>query len=795
MAGERAQAATARALASLGVDADLGGASPALDVGLCLGGAGGRGRGREERGRGGGGRRRRREEWKRGPISPSSSSSSPPSPSPPSPSDAARLSPRGAASGEASATAASTPRPVPQGSGAASDGTPDSVPQGQRQPSVLLQGAQAQAARRALALNLKLQGALRQELRGVEDTLQRNREILVAAEARLSSKRCVGITTSSDKFLWSRAVQKFLQVGAHPGKNPGLHKEQETILRRGDQAPWRTAEVEALSKYIAKNHPEVMDPQTAHQSHPVDWEKAAVFVDKNPRRNNKRDRVHCMRTGEECRLRWMHVGVFGAEADAPWTKEEDLAVMMQAEQRGAREWVKIAEEVQKVNGGVRRRTPIACLRRYQATLNTNFLRWSKWTDEEDRILHAAVKCYGPKNWLMVARDLPGRSPAQCENKFKHTRRANGVGSAAMMNLALYRDRLLRRCKGSKPEASADDDAPSQADGGNLDQDPQQQQQQQQEKNKRQRRQQQQPQQSQNAEKRPDDQDFWGPTQPTRSGLWTPTEERRLCMAVRALMPQGTEFNKGKDRPLPSEPAAATAGAAAAGGRVEAGATASGAGTTKKRPRDTAEASPNDGPGAPHSAVGEGGCAREEEKGEGEGAGRKNRCRAREATNALEHLSGVHWGEVAALMAYTRNEGQCRVKWFEVMDPSVNRSRVWEPEEDAQLLKIMKVRKIGAWRAAERDMADFAQERGILRRTDHSCRRRFAHLEPEKYEQHKRDARDRKGVVPRLNAPSSADYGGKTEITFEDFDLVEESSEEDDDEAEGDDGDDDDDIGW
>lgn len=51
----------------------------------------------------------------------------------------------------------------------------------------------------------------------------------------------------------------------------------------------------------------------------------------------------------------------------------------------------IAEEVQKVNGGVRRRTPIACLRRFQATLNTNFVRWSKWTDAEDRLLHAAVK--------------------------------------------------------------------------------------------------------------------------------------------------------------------------------------------------------------------------------------------------------------------------------------------------------------------------------------------------------------------------------------------------------------------
>ena len=59
----------------------------------------------------------------------------------------------------------------------------------------------------------------------------------------------------------------------------------------------------------------------------------------------------------------------------------------------------IADEVQKVNGGVRRRTPIACLRRFQATLNTSFLRWSKWSEEEDRMLHAAVKViYACEKW-------------------------------------------------------------------------------------------------------------------------------------------------------------------------------------------------------------------------------------------------------------------------------------------------------------------------------------------------------------------------------------------------------------
>lgn len=48
------------------------------------------------------------------------------------------------------------------------------------------------------------------------------------------------------------------------------------------------------------------------------------------------------------------------------------------------------------------------------------------------------------------------------------------------------------------------------------------------------------------------------------------------------------------------------------------------------------------------------------------------------------------------------------------------------------------------------------------------------------------------MEPRLNAPYSAYHGGKTEITFEDFRLVDESSEEAEVDDEEDDGDND---GW
>lgn len=50
---------------------------------------------------------------------------------------------------------------------------------------------------------------------------------------------------------------------------------------------------------------------------------------------------------------------------------------------------------------------------------------------------------------------------------------------------------------------------------------------------------------------------------------------------------------------------------------------------------------------------------------------------------------------------------------------------------------VEARGVGEWRAVEMDMANWAQKQGMLRRTDHTCRRRYMAIEPEKYDEHKR----------------------------------------------------------
>ena len=87
------------------------------------------------------------------------------------------------------------------------------------------------SARTALSRNLELQAAFRQELTKVEKALVESREELRKAQDRLSRKKSVGIVTTSEKFVWSRGVDKFLAVNAHPLKL-GKRKEIEKELRK-----------------------------------------------------------------------------------------------------------------------------------------------------------------------------------------------------------------------------------------------------------------------------------------------------------------------------------------------------------------------------------------------------------------------------------------------------------------------------------------------------------------------------------------------------------------------------------
>lgn len=161
-------------------------------------------------------------------------------------------------------------------------------------------------------------------------------------------------------------------------------------------------------------HPPAVDAATAVGALArVDWTAVAAAVREAPRSHKTKTRSGRVRTAEECRLRWSNYDMPGSADVEVWSKTEDMTIMEQATIRRGREWVEVAKMVNECEegggggggggsgggGGLKRRTPVACLRRFQGALNNDLVRWNKWSDREDALLLNAVTV---RDWLAFA---------------------------------------------------------------------------------------------------------------------------------------------------------------------------------------------------------------------------------------------------------------------------------------------------------------------------------------------------------------------------------------------------------
>jgi hypothetical protein len=118
------------------------------------------------------------------------------------------------------------------------------------------------------------------------------------------------------------------------------------------------------------------------------------------------------RTYMQCRNRWFEYFDHSTDgAIGPWTPHEDAqlfnAVM---KQKGIKNcWVEVAAQVPT-------RATHQCKQRWIQHLKPATQKLGKWTDEEDVLLSRAVKKHG-KNWMIVARGVPGRSNIQCQKRW------------------------------------------------------------------------------------------------------------------------------------------------------------------------------------------------------------------------------------------------------------------------------------------------------------------------------------------------------------------------------------------
>eukprot|EP00055_Hartaetosiga_balthica_P013737 m.71709 g.71709 ORF g.71709 m.71709 type:complete len:702 (+) comp8361_c1_seq3:176-2281(+) len=118
------------------------------------------------------------------------------------------------------------------------------------------------------------------------------------------------------------------------------------------------------------------------------------------------------KSSEDCRVRW----VFN---DSPlvnklrWKKEEDLQLLCLVTQNPQQSWSWYSQQLST------NRSATACLQRFQRSLNSTMQK-KKWTEEEDEQLTRSVYFHGDKHWLAISRDMDGRDPSQCMNRWNKT---------------------------------------------------------------------------------------------------------------------------------------------------------------------------------------------------------------------------------------------------------------------------------------------------------------------------------------------------------------------------------------
>ncbi|XP_062446723.1 snRNA-activating protein complex subunit 4 [Rhea pennata] len=94
----------------------------------------------------------------------------------------------------------------------------------------------------------------------------------------------------------------------------------------------------------------------------------------------------------------------------PWTPEEDAMLLAAVKKYGARDWYKIRTEVPG-------RSDAQCRDRYLKALHCD-VKKGKWSLEEEEQLIELVQKHGLGHWSKIASELPHRTGSQCLSKWK-----------------------------------------------------------------------------------------------------------------------------------------------------------------------------------------------------------------------------------------------------------------------------------------------------------------------------------------------------------------------------------------
>jgi hypothetical protein len=96
-----------------------------------------------------------------------------------------------------------------------------------------------------------------------------------------------------------------------------------------------------------------------------------------------------------------------------WTEEDDEKLRILVILKREKNWEKISKEIQG-------KSPSQCKNRWKTALSPSIVKVTerrKWVPEEDDNLTKLVKKYGIKNWRIIASHLRGRLPKQCRERW------------------------------------------------------------------------------------------------------------------------------------------------------------------------------------------------------------------------------------------------------------------------------------------------------------------------------------------------------------------------------------------
>ncbi|BFG33153.1 hypothetical protein CerSpe_194270 [Prunus speciosa] len=200
---------------------------------------------------------------------------------------------------------------------------------------------------------------------------------------------------SLDRKKWSKAEKKALEKGIR-------QQFQEMVLQFSVHESSCSERPYGYSNHIDDILASIKDleitPEKIREFLPkVNWEQlASMYI--------------VGRSGGECEARWLN-WEDPLINHKSWTAKEDKNLLHLVQEKGIDNWFNIA-----VLLGTNR-TPFQCLARYQRSLNASILK-QEWTKDEDARLRSAVEALGEGDWQSVASALEGRTGSQCSNRWK-----------------------------------------------------------------------------------------------------------------------------------------------------------------------------------------------------------------------------------------------------------------------------------------------------------------------------------------------------------------------------------------